>query len=76
MDLNVLRSSADSRKFQVYFMYLIFCKKILIYTIWYYDQILIWGDNCGVVVKVLDYNLEVSEFELGSLYYVNFRTYK
>ena len=34
----------------------------------------IWWSLCGVVVNVLDWDIEKSEFELQSCYYVHFRT--
>ena len=32
-----------------------------------------WESSCGVMTKVLDFSQEVSEFELQSRYYINYR---
>ena len=34
----------------------------------------LWKSLCGIMAKVLNRGLEISEFELQSRYYVHFRT--
>ena len=38
------------------------------------EPIWMWGSHRGAVVNMFDRNIEVSEFELKSSYYVHFRT--